>query len=231
MSLHAPSDSGPARARVGLSRRFAGLAAIFALAGACRASATRSPEDLRRAYLEAVENDDPDTAYELLSDDVRSQVDRETFRSNWAARRTELEQTASSIRALDEDERQPVWYGETLHPSGRRVNWVLVDGRYRVIDGLPGLADLSTPERTVAALITRLRATDHDELSGVITDDLAQRIDQRWRLVASQIETALADPRALEISEDGSRAVLLYGEGKHLVLRRIGPKWRVDELE
>lgn len=211
-----------------------GLPAMIGVAlfvTACRVGGPTSPEALRDAYADAIENDDPDAAYELLSEDAQRRVDRAAFRAHWAQHRAELEQTAAEIRTLDPAARHPVWYGETTHPSGRTLRWVAVDGRYRVIDGLPGQLDLSTPERAVAALVVALRQRVPAPIAHLATDDLAERINRRWLDTAEAIESALTDPRALEVSDDGTRAVLTYGTGQHLVLRRVGAQWRVDELE
>ncbi|TPV94673.1 MAG: nuclear transport factor 2 family protein [Myxococcales bacterium FL481] len=217
-----------------MSPRAVGLGLVLALAGstsACRIRGPQTPDALREAYAQAIRDDDPDAAFELLSHEAQQRVGREAFRANWRAHRAELEATAREIDQLDAATAEPVWYGTTSHPSGRVVRWESIDGHYRAVDGLPERADLSSPQRAISELVAALRRSGSTPLAAIATEELNARIDRRWLDTADAIERALADPRALEVADDGTHAVLTYGAGRYLVLQQIDGQWRVDELE
>lgn len=201
----------------------------FPLALACKPNPRRGPEQLREAYLDALEADDPDAAYALLSPDVQARVSREEFKARWDDQADERAAIIERGRAVDTE---PVMSGTTAHPGGRVVRWVEVDGQFVIASGLPGIPDVSTPDATVRALIAALRARDEHALEGLVEEELLAETREELEVRLEAMEDALGSPSAFDYTPDMTRAVLRYARGRSLVLERGDDElWKIVAIE
>lgn len=213
------------------SLRLLTVAALALATSACRgAGGSRSPEALRDAYAQALRKDDPDAAYALLGPHVQATTTREAFRARWKAESAERAQAQTALRDLPKTHQRPIPGGQTVH-GDRVLRWVEVGGRYQIVDGLPGLPDTSTPAQAIRAFLSALRAADLHTLESLVDDDLASRLADDWNRRATAIETLLAQPGALEFSNDMQRAVLRYEPGRALTLEQTPVGWRLTSLQ
>lgn len=197
---------------------------------ACRSSGARSPELLRDAYAQALRKDDPDAAYALLSPQVQATTTPEAFRARWQAQSAERSEATAALEALPKTHQRPIPGGQTVH-GDRVLRWAEVGGKYQIVDGLPGLPDTSTPAQAIRAFLAALRAADLHTLESLVDDDLATRLADDWNRRATAIETLLAQPGALEFSNDMQRAVLRYEPGRALTLEQTPVGWRLTALQ
>lgn len=206
------------------------LASTLAL-GACATKAARGPEQLRSAYADALRRDDPDAAYELLSAQAQARVSREVFRERWRSNASERKHQLAAIKKLDADLQKPVLAGVTTHEGGRMLHWAHVEGRWLVVDGLPGTYDTSTPASTIRGFVRALRTMDFSGVATLVDPELAAQLREDWTSRAERIERALAEPDRLDLSLDLSRAVLRYGQTEQITLEQTDGGWRIVDFD
>lgn len=212
-----------------IARRALGLACLMIVA--CATRGPRSPEQLRGAYADALEKNDPRAAYALLDASVRSTLPFETFETRWNENAKRHAASARAIRELPEDLQPALAEGTTVHSDGRILHWAKSDGRYYVTDGLPGSVETTTPAQTVRALIAAVRRTDMSSIRQLLGEDLAARIGDDWTARAEAMEAALDRPGAIELTADLRRAELRYEPSRILTLEQTPAGWRVIGLE
>ncbi len=205
------------------------LSLALPFAAGCKPNPRRGPEQLREAYLDALEANDPDAAYELLAPDVQARVSREEFRARWESQADERAKLIEQGRSVETD---PIMSGTTAHPGGRVVRWVEVDGQFVIASGLPGIPDVSTPDATVRALIAALRARDEHALVGLVEEELLAETREELEIRLEAMEDALTSPGAFDYTPDMMRAVLRYARGRSIVLERgEDDLWKIVAIE
>jgi hypothetical protein len=204
---------------------------LWGLLSACASAPTRGPEQLRAAYAQALRDDDPDAAYELLAEPAKSRISREAFRERWAASAPERARQLAAIDGLDRELSPAVMTGVTTHAGGRILHWVHVDGAWLVLDGLPATPDTATPAAAVRSFVRALRTLDLGALSALVDPTLVAQLREEWGSRADRIERALEDPHALTLSLDLRRAVLRYGATEQIVLEHGEHGWRIIDFE
>ncbi len=208
------------------------ILAIACLAAvACATRGPRSPEQLRDAYADALEANDPAAAYALLDPSIHSTLPIEEFEQRWNENKKRHAESARAIRALPEELEPALAEGTTVHADGRILHWTRSDGRYYVTDGLPGSVQTTTPAQTVRALIAAVRTTDMSNIRQLLGEDLAARIGDDWTARAEAMEAALDRPGAIELTSDLRRAELRYEPSRILTLEQTPSGWRVIGLE
>lgn len=214
-----------------LGRVFAGACLVAALSSAaCAKGRTQTPEDLRKAWSHALEHDDADAAWQLLSPEAQAQVGKEAFDARWAKNAAERKGQVEELASLPPAADTAVVEGRTTHTGGRELRWTLIDGRFYVRDGLPGLPSTMTAESTIRAFIEALRKAPRGDFEALVQAELLESVSESWGARADAIELALETPGALELSQDYSRATLRYGKGGAITLERTQMGWRVLEL-
>lgn len=207
------------------------LACSLVWAGCKGRGTTRSPEKLRETYLQALERDDPDAVYELLTPQAQSQISKEAFRARWKAQQAEREATLEAAKARTEAQSRAIQAGTTVHANGAVLEWVQVDGRYRIVSGLPSVASTATPASALRAFIAAIRSADLTALESILASGLRERLRADWQARAAAIEKALEDPSAIELSADNARAELRYEQNRAVTLEQTPLGWRITALE
>ncbi len=182
--------------------------ATLVVAAAC-AHPPRSPRALVRAYDRALRDDDPHRAYALLAPELRARTSEDAFVERWRANRAELLAERQVAGAATFGRAEAV----TRHPDGTRVTWIRADGRFLARSGLPGAPRTDTPQAAIRALIAHLRALAPDQAGPAAAPELRARLVRDWELRAQAIERALSVRANLQVSGDGLRAELRYGDG------------------
>jgi hypothetical protein len=197
----------------------------------CAGSSPRSPERLRDRYVEALEDDDPNRVYAMLSPALRAETSYEDFANRWQTNRAEREATRSAAAALPPARHVAVMTGTTAHEDGTVLQWTRVQGRYYVTQGLPGTASTATPAQTIRALIAAVRTTDLSRVRSLLGDAFAASLEQDWSARVEAMESALDRPGSIELSSDLRRAELSYEPGRVLTLEQTPHGWRITSLE
>lgn len=194
---------------------------------------TTSPQALRDAYARALERDDPRAAYVLLSPDLQAEISEADFTARW---RSYAEERDAAAQALTDAPEAVTATGTTAHENGAIVRWVEVDGRFVIVEGLPGLPDRSTPSATVRAFIAATRALDRASVSALLGDELRDQTVEALAARAAALDAALREPGAFDFEQGRTRAILRYGEPtltpgqpteRKLVLERDDRGWRI----
>jgi len=206
------------------------LYVVFAIACARQAPSIASPEELRKAYAQALVDDDPDQAYALLSPELQTLTPRSEFRKNWKARAKERTTTLQEINLTNDLHQDESLVAKTWF-QGRQLIWKYMDGEFWLVGGLPQFADTSTPEGTLRSLVAALRKVDLRPLEYVFSDTLHHELHSRWRTRADDIETALNERNRLQLSETQKRAVLHYGVNRSITLQRNDKQWRIIRMD
>ncbi len=199
--------------------------------GACASTAARSPEDLRRRYAQALERDDPDAAYALLSPGVQAKISPEAFRKRWRSLKKERETSRKALNQLDPPHQKPIRGGVTTHHKRDMLTWVDVGGNYVIAAGLPSIPSTSTPAQAIRAFVAAIRTADFGNLNFLLTDDLHEAMADNWEARLELIEERLSQPDAIEYSKDMRRASLRYEPGRALTLEQTPAGWRFSGLQ
>jgi hypothetical protein len=213
-----------------MKTRAVAIALTLAIAPACKKGRTQTPEDLRAAWMSALERDDPDAAWELLSPEARGQIGHDAFIERWKSQTEERERQLEAAKELSKDANVAVLEGRTTHEGGRELRWTQVGEHYYVRDGLPGMPTTMTAEGTIRAFVEALRNSEQRRLEALVQAELLEELAESWAARADAIEEALETPGALELSADYGRATLRYGKGGAITLERTEKGWRVLAL-
>jgi hypothetical protein len=184
------------------------LLAPFLLGWGC--AHTRGPEDAARAWIAAVDRDDPAAAYALLSTEVQREVPKEQFLERWRANREAARMESPALRqgiqggAVKEAR---ILYGEGLWaelalerpPSG--ATWRLLDVP------TPRTPHVTTPERALEVFIQQLSGRDWDAISKLMTPATREAVDKDLR------------ERMRELKEAGK--IEINGEKGHVRVGRL----------
>ena len=208
-----------------------GLILLALLASACASRPLRSPEALREAYADALERDDPKAAYRHLSPELQATMSVDEFEQRWRAEAAGHEAAAAELEALPAERSAPLYRGTTVHSDGSILSWRHSGDGYQVTDGLPGLADTSTPAQALRAFIAAVRSADFAALEALVSEDLRARISDEWGARADAIEERLAEPGAIELSADRQQALLRYDRGRSIALAQGRLGWQITSLQ
>lgn len=208
------------------------LSLIFALAVSSACGGLRSrPDAVRDAYLDALEKDDADAAYDLLSAAAQAEISREAFRTMWKDAKGQRNRQQKELASLDKQAKQPVMFATTTHGPDKILHWAEVDGHYRIVSGLPGLPDRSSPRAALLGFVAAANEDRLESLSAYLAPDLAEALREEWEARGDAIVEALSLPGSPEVSPDRTRAVLRYAPGRRIVLERADDGWRIVLLE
>lgn len=207
------------------------LPVVLALAPACASQKIRTPEALRDAYAGALRRDDPEAAYRLLAPEVQARISRDEFVRRWRESPGEREVALADLEAVGDDQKAALLGATTVHEGGAVLRWAEVAGAYAIVGGLPGLPDTSTPAQAIRAFIAAVRSADLDRLAGLLSEELRARMADDWQERVDLIEARLGEPGAVELSADGSAALLRYAPGRWLSLEPSASGWRITALK
>lgn len=215
-----------------MNARTVHLCLCFCLATVSACGGLRSrPQAVRDAYLDALEDDDADAAYDLLSPAAQAEISREAFKSMWSEAKGQRTRQEQQLGSLDKEDKSPVMFATTTHGADKILHWAEVDGHYRIVSGLPGLPDRSTPRTTLLGFVAAASSDRLENLATYLAPDLADALREEWEARGDAIVEALALPGSPEVSPDRTRAVLRYAPGRRIVLERADDGWRIVLLE
>ena len=206
------------------------LALLAACGGVQAPSSSQPASDGVRAYLEALKRNDARSAYELLSEQARSEVSFEEFEKTWKAAEAERTYQVRSLSdglkgSEDLGERANVRYGD-----GKSVGLHREGGAWRLETGLLSQTHAGGPRDAVRIFAEALTARSYDGVMGVLTSrrraGIGKQVDDFVSSLLKHVEDEIA-----HIGKD--RAELQWDDGDtryKIVLRREGEEWRIDDV-
>lgn len=201
------------------------------VAPGCKRATRSSPTKVLDAHVAALEADDPAAAYALLSDEVKAQTPYEEYAARWRRDAKERTDTAKAAQGRTADEEGALYGGTTVHSGGQVLRWTEIAGEYYVASGLPGRSRAETPAEAVRAFIVAVRTTDFGRVRALLSDELADGLDDDWEARVEAIERALEEPGALQLSDDLRRAALRYESDRAIRLEQSPDGWKITALE
>jgi hypothetical protein len=197
----------------------AGFALFWLVACAPRLA---RPEDAIAAYLAAVERDDPNAAYALLSREARRELSREQFLLAWRDNRDDARAETAPIRDALKGGAVPearVLYGDgfaaRLAQDPPPQGWRLAD--------VPRASapHAATPEEALATFVRQLTSQDWSAIARLVTPATRDAVERELR----ERTALLGEGPKIEVTGERARIRLPRFE---LELERLpGGEWRV----
>lgn len=195
---------------------------VFGLGG-CARQALPKAEDAARIYAAAVERQDVDALWNMMSREGRVALSKADLKALLLENKTELNERARELR-LGPVQAQ----GRAIIPfdAGEQIELALEDGAFRIDHNQLVAAPADSPVKALQLLRSALLARDYERLRQVLTPEARQQLDD----VVKRLEEATLSPeRALvDMSNDAATVTLPGGTVVHL--KRIDGHWFVTEL-
>jgi hypothetical protein len=180
-----------------------------------------APEDVVSAYVSALEHDDADAAYNLLSKETRREVSREQFVAHWHENRDAARADVAAIRTgaaqgAGQDAR-------VVYADGLAVPVTRDAGGWRITDvPTPRTPHATTPEEAIDAFQKQLNARDYDAIAKVLSAATREAVERELRERTLPLKDA---PPKVEIA--GEKARVKLGRFELLLERGISGEWHV----
>jgi hypothetical protein len=207
------------------------LAAALLLVAAAGCVATRSTGSttVARSYAEAVRNDDPAAAYDLLASSIKRKVSRDEWAARWKQARAER---ARQSQALGEALRAGATLGERARvriDESQVATLVREDDGWRLETALLPAGGARTPEEALRRFADALDDRSFSTLMRLLTAERQEGLRQAVDGFAAGLRAHLGE--SIEVSND--RATLVWTDGSRrwrVVLKREQGGWRIDDF-
>lgn len=201
-----------------------GLALVCLLSAGCAARKVPEPHDALRAYHRALEQQDADALYALLTADARSRVTRQEVARFVDEQRDELLERS---RRLSDEQALVSQHAELFLSDGQRAELELEEGQFRLTSGVGLPAAALDPLDAVRALRAAVMSRDFDRARSA----LSHRASERLQAFFSSLELALADAEWGVLEVRGQHAELSLPSGRSVQLRKEEGIWKVEEVK
>jgi len=193
--------------------------------GCGAASRVAHPDATLRSYVEAVESEDYETAYRLLSEEQRARMPVEEFRRLAALNGPELEDQARQLRRHLET---PIAVTAELRSrTGETASFALEQGQWTLTEGAAGSNSLQSPRHTVRALRRALQRRSYDGVLDLLSRDAQAIVEDE----VERIIEALAEDELFAIEVTGNRARVFYDDDHFIDLVREQGRWVITDLD
>lgn len=185
-------------------------------------------------FAEVLRSDDPEPAYQLLSEELKQQITFEEFAAQWqktgperVARATTLEEELKSDAQFDEQARM-------VYPDGKTVYLSREDSVWLVDAAMVSRYHAGRPHDAISIFAQALADRDYEALLRILTERRREGIGKQVESFLDSLLKRMASPdNALElIGKD--RAEMRWDDGTKrykLILRREGEEWRIDDIQ
>lgn len=195
--------------------------AILLLAFAC--SRAPAPRDTLLAYQRALDQDDPQAAYALLSKDVQERVSKAEFGERWKQSAVERRADRATLLQIPFSQEAVAQRDKRISLSESGSGWKVTRG------GLLEQQQLETPEALIQALVYALEQKDFPTFSHLLTKAKRAQLERLIKDQAASLRVLLAQPTPIEV--ESSRIVVQFHPEHRLWLLREDGEWRIDDLE
>jgi hypothetical protein len=209
------------------------LLVVLALA-ACRGPAagesTADPAETVRAWLFAVEKNDPHAAYALLSPRVRKDLSYAEFERQWKSTNEERSRQAAAMSASPAEDGAVGAAAEVSLEDGKKTRLVREKRVWRLEQPLLTSSRASTPQEAMRLFATALEDRNFFAVMRLLTstrkDGLTGFLDGFIAGLRSNV--------GREITINNDRAVIEWKEGSKtwkITLKKEDGEWRVDDVD
>lgn len=219
-------------------RRAAGflvVAAVAVLGGGCTRSRPDPVLQALHGYHQALERDDPQAAYALLSPSLQQGLPREQFEQLWQQQRPERIEQARQLGQLLGPAggalRQPGALSQrallTL-PQGAQLAVTPVGGGWRVSEPDLQLVRAATPEDALRLLLAAVEQRSYPAMLRLLSASERQTLEAELRERAERLRATLSRGQTPEVN--GERARLQYDPRFFIELKREADGWRIADF-
>lgn len=197
---------------------------VVASSLACAASGPSDPRSAAQSYARAVEADDADALYGMLSDEDRRAVSRDEVRALLTRDRDELREQA---RAVSANGAHVDALAKIRFKDGEEAALLFEGGRFQVSSAgtIPGGA--RSPEEALDQLRRALSRRSYPGLLRALSPATRAAIERDLRDLVLALERA----GSLPIQNSGEAATVLAPGGHRVKLRREGTVWFVEDFD
>jgi hypothetical protein len=198
--------------------------AFVAFAAGCGTSQVPDPKSAADDYARAVDGQDADALYGMLTESARKSRSKEDVRRLLTEDRQELSEQAKAVRGKD----VRVEATARLHyQDGEETSLELREGRFWVSAAgtMPGGA--RTPEQALDQLRRVLARRSYVGLMRVLSPATRAAVEADLR----SLVTGLDHPETLPVESVGDTAQVTVPNGHHVRLRRESGIWRVEDFD
>ncbi len=211
-----------------LSRTFSALLLVLILAGCSGGARGTGPQSVLQRYIEAIDTDQPNVAYELLHKKVRRSVSRSEFIRRWKDMRPELKERAATLKK--QQKKLAVKAAASLvYSSGIRMK-VVYDKtkRWNLENGFPVATNTPTPVHAIKAFLSAVEQRNFRSLMKLLSKDTRQQTEERMESWVSGLKEALELADEIEVS--GTTARLKFGRRYTIHLIQEEGQWKVTRV-
>lgn len=208
------------------------LLALFALGAA--GCATSTPQSAVKSYGEAIAENDPHKAYDLLSPRLKARVDKASWLSRWNTNLLHLQRSAEHLRRADQTSAQIT--AKLTYSEYDTLRLRLTEEGWKITGGVLNVYGQSTPQEALVSFVRAVERKRYDLILRFIPSDYAQHmtpesLQKEFEARAAEISVLLTDLKANlrnPIEERGDRAYLTYG---HRQVRFVleGDAWKIED--
>mgnify|MGYP006302925419 FL=1 len=140
-----------------------GAALCLSLSLGCNGAKGKTPGgDTLRRYLDAIESDDPDTAYSLMDKDYRKRVPKKAYKKRWKTYRQEMLSLARRTRQAAKKKKTVSVDAKAEFKSGQKVTlvWERNKKAWRLKGGAGTSFAGTGPKSTLLALVRAVNERD-----------------------------------------------------------------------
>ena len=200
------------------------MCGVFSLSVSCRPAQLVSPKSATLAYAEAIERQDVDALWELMSIEARQALSKADLKGLLLLHRAELKARARAIRKS-----QSAAHSQAivLLDQGQQVELKEQEGRF-VITADPLLVLVAdTPIKAIERFRIALEARDLEQLFAGFApsqrDELSLGLESLERAL-SELEFALVDI-------NGTKSTVTFPGGTVIHLQQSSENWLITEIQ
>lgn len=203
----------------------ASLALAAVAVSGCAAHAP-PPQQTVEAWIDAVQREDAEAAWDLLDDSARQGMTRDSFDAFFKKHHAELVVRANQLQARADQATARVEAQLPLDPQ-HTLALRHSDAGWRLASVDPDGLQQHTPRDTLASFVGALDARDLDTLLALMSEERRVGLLGELDLLREQIARHLDQ----DLVTRGDRAVLQLDGGDRLLLVRRDGRWHIESLE
>jgi hypothetical protein len=213
------------------------LIALCLASGCAHGDAPVTPEQTVQAFARALNQNDLEAAYGLMSEDYRSRVSFEQFERQLRENPQEMLEVGSALGHVREpaEEQAVVTYDDHEELILRRNG-----DRWYIATNVVDFYDQSTPRAALRSFVRAMERKRYDVVIRLIPEAdkegiTADRMEQAWageeREQVERMLSTLRDHLDAPIEVIGTRATMPYGEHMRVQFVREGASWKIEDPE
>jgi len=199
---------------------------LFLFSCADKGQNQHSPLSLVERYIRAVERNDAEAIYRLLSREVKERLSKELIKEGMKDFRVEISKQLSALKKrVKAEDLKP--YVDIVLADGEVVTLVFEDGEWRVAGGLFESYSLRSPRAVISALYKALLRRDYFLFFSLLSTEKQRELETEINFLLERIKRIDSLPIVIE----GDRAVIEYAPNHFIELIREGEEWRIEDIK